>query len=85
MANAKLAAKEPAKDLKEGELPVEALQGATGGALNYTNLVMPNGSTSDDPDSEDLVMVTCPKCGKKIRPTLFPYHLCQHAQKTGKS
>jgi hypothetical protein len=81
MADAKLAAKET----EEGELSSEALQGVTGGSANYANLVMRSGSASDDPDAEDLVMVTCPKCGKKIRPTLFPDHLRQHAKKLGKS
>jgi hypothetical protein len=38
---------------------------------------------ADPEDPEDLVMVTCPKCKKKIRPALFPYHLGQHAKQRG--
>jgi hypothetical protein len=81
MADVKTAAKET----EEGELSGEALQGVTGGSANYANLVMRYDSASDDTDPEDIVMVTCPKCGKKIRPTLFPDHLLQHGKKHGKS
>jgi hypothetical protein len=75
-----------AAKIEEGELSGDELQGVTGGSASYANLVMRTGGAADaaDPeDPEDLVMVTCPKCKKKIRPALFPYHLGQHAKQRG--